>query len=393
MPNVKSRSAISGDIHSIQSVILRLFASVISVEKKKRKLTKTSEDLMDETKLSLKECVIEIDRQLRSSEITFRGKNTPPNPSVIKTSDLKEPPFVVNGINIFQTCLGVNYITIEQSRAFEDDNYPILITGAVGSGKTLVLLAKTIHLILTKPGNTILLVVCNDFELVSYSEIFQKANFKVFERRESEDKIDENLLAEHDIIISHDDMTPLGAHQLYTDIILNSRISKISTKKKTLFIDDIQALNSPRPPEAVHEGWSCATVDSTQVSASYYIRKIENKFKNSQIHWLGKSYRNTQNINSQLITINLKCKLSKQKLLVESESLQLSHIPEHGHFIHGPQIIVKLYRMPRKKCFFYKLFAKELDQNSDFYQDSRISCAFLMECSMVCRLEQSLTVR
>ena len=141
MPNVKSRSTISGDIHSIQSVILRLFASVISVEKKKRKLTKTSEDLMDETKLSLKECVIEIDRQLRSSEITFRGKNTPPNPSVIKTSDLKEPPFVVNGINIFQTCLGVNYITIEQSRAFEDDNYPILITGAVGSGKTLVLLA------------------------------------------------------------------------------------------------------------------------------------------------------------------------------------------------------------------------------------------------------------
>ena len=62
-------------------------------------------------------------------------------------------------------------------------------------------------------------MVCNDFELVSYSEIFQKANFKVFERRESEDKIDENLLAEHDIIISHDDMTPFGVHEFNTDII------------------------------------------------------------------------------------------------------------------------------------------------------------------------------
>ena len=158
----------SGNIKTIRNVIMRLFAS--------------DKGKVCEKNLSLTECVKEIDRKLRNSEITFRGKNTPPNPSVIETSELNDLPFVVKGINIFKTCLQLNYITTDQQKAFEDNSYPIVITGAVGSGKTLVLLAKAIHLILTQPGTKIFIMTHNNNELVSYPEIFKTAGIAVYER-------------------------------------------------------------------------------------------------------------------------------------------------------------------------------------------------------------------
>ena len=389
--SVIGNKTLSGDITKLQSAILRLFAS--------------HKGQVNERLLSLKECVVEIDRKLRTSEITFRGKNSPPNPSVIKTSEFKDPPFVVKNINIFETCLKLNYITNEQRIAFEDINYPILITGAAGSGKTIVLLAKAVHTVLTQPGTKVFILFQSDFKLASYSEIVERAGIKVYEygfQQENLKKFDDNFLTEHNIIICH------GYPSNYRDF--NSKAKSESPELKLLlFADDSQDDDFYWQPDGwlpagwQPNGWSCLVADFTQESQLYrsdlqqWLATVE-KERNFKTHWLGRSYRNTHNIVSQLIQLGEKNAKYKRSNGIERDGLipQLSLIPKHGHFIHGPQITVKIYRLPEEvtqnyyHCFVDKLINKENDQYSEFCLDSQISCAFLLKNSLVHNLEQSL---
>ena len=382
--SVFGNKTLSGDITKIQSAILRLFASYKGQKNEKC--------------LSLKECVVEIDRKLRNSEITFRGKNTPPNPSVIKTKELKDPPFVVKNINIFETCLKLNYITNEQRIAFEDINYPILITGAAGSGKTIVLLAKAIHTVLTQPGTKVFILFQGDFNLARYSEIVKRAGIKVYEygfEQGDLNKFDVNFLTEHDIIICH------GYPSNYHDFNKKAK-DQCPELNLLLFADDSQDDDFFWHP-AGWESWSCLVADFTQES-QVYRSDLEKRLatmkekRNFKIHWLGRSYRNTHNIVSQLIQLGEKNAKHKWSTGIERAGLipQLSLIPKHGHFIHGPQIIVKIYRLPEElkqndyHCFVDKLIDKEYNQYSEFCVDSQISCAFLLKNSLVYNLEQSL---
>ena len=376
---VMSETVLLGDIKTLQNVVLRLFASGGNIGKKKK-----SHEI-DEAKLSLKECVIEIDKQLRNSEITFRGKNTPSNPSVIKTSDLKEPPFVVNGVNIFKTCLEVNYITVEQKNAFEDDNYPILITGAAGSGKTMVLLAKAISLILTKrhtkteltQQHTKVFIMFSN-ELTSYSEIFKKAGLKLIE---GSNWFDESLYTQDDIIIRHMPGTR-GVNYKYRDP---------QDTELHLFVDDCQdQVHYWECNYGLGDKWSCLAVDCTQANEDnrrFYRNWLNGERqtdRNLKFHWLGKSYRSTHNIVSQLIELGKQYELKKQQTeIVDKGEQQFTHIPEHGHFIHGPQLRVKISRneqmaLKNLPCFLDKLITRELNQDSEIYEDPKISCAFIL---------------
>ena len=340
----------------------------------------------DEAKLSFKECVIEIDKQLKNSEITFRGKNTPSNPSLIKTSDLEEPPFVVNKINIFKTCLEVSYIKIEQKNAFVDDNYPVIISGAAGSGKTMVLLAKAISLILTKrhtkteltQQHTKVFIMFSN-ELTSYSEIFKKAGLKLIE---GSNWFDESLYTQDDIIIRHMPGSRGGVNYKYRDP---------QDTELHLFVDDCQAQDFYWECNyGLGDKGSCLAVDCTQAqkhNSSFYTDWLNQKIqtnRNFKLHWLGKSYRNTHNIVSQLIELGKKCKLKKQQSEIKDESeQQVAHFPEHGNFIHGPTIKVKVYRheqmaLKNLPCFLDKLITRELNQDSEIYQDSKIGSAFIL---------------
>ena len=382
--SVLGNKTLSGDITKIQSAILRLFTS--------------HKGQKNEKCLSLKECVVEIDQKLRNSEITFRGNNTPPNPSVIKTSELKDPPFVVKNINIFETCLKLKYITNEQRNAFEDENYPIVITGAAGSGKTIVLLAKAIHTVLTQPGTKIFILFQGDFKLARYSEYVERAGIKVYEYGFDEEDLNKlvDKLAEHDIIICH------GYPLNYFDFILKANGKFFPELNLLLFADDSQDDDFFWHPYDL-ECWSCLVADFTQESQVYrsdlqqWLARVKEE-RNFKIHWLGRSYRNTHNIVSQLIQLGEEKAKHKRSNGIERDGLvlQLSPIPKHGHFIHGPEIIVKIYRLPEElkqndyHCFVDKLIDKEYNKYSEFCVDSQISCAFLLKNSLVYNLEQSL---
>ena len=151
-----------GDIDKIQCVLLRLLAN-----------GKTGPRI-DESKVNLAECVREIGLKLRDSEITFRSKNRPDNPNVWKTSDLP----LVEGINIFQDCLGLKYITTEQKDAYESTEEHLIISGPCGSGKTLILLARLIRLALTEPDAKIAFYVHSEKKLFNYQNIFASTPIK-----------------------------------------------------------------------------------------------------------------------------------------------------------------------------------------------------------------------
>ena len=106
---------------------------------------------------------------------------------------------------------------------------------------------------------------------------------------------------------------------------------------------------------------------------------------------------------SPLKTKNLisKCKLKKQQSEIKDGSeQQVAHFPEHGHFIHGPTIKVKVYRheqiaLKNLPCFIDKLITRELNQDFEIYQDSKIGSAFILSLlsgggQWVFTLEQSL---
>ena len=381
--NVNGKKTFSGDITKIQSAVLRLFASHKGQANKKT--------------LSLKECVVEIDLKLRNSEITFRRKNTPPNPSVIKTSsELKNAPFVMQNINIFETCLKLNYITDEQKNAFEDENYPILISGATGSGKTIVLLAKAIHIILKERGTKVFILFQSNFKLATYSDIIKRAGIRVYEYEAGLNKVDDSILPEHDIIICH------GYPANFDELDLKAKA--VSPELKLLFFaDDCQDDDWFWTTEDGGK-WSCLVADFTQES-QLFRRDLQQRLarlketRNFKIHWLRRSYRNTHNIVSQLIQLGEKNAKHKRLAETERDGLlpQLSLIPKHGHFIHGPQVTVKIYRLPEEvthsdyHCFVDKLINKEYNQYSEICLDSQISCAFLLKNSAVFSLEQSLT--
>ena len=319
-----SREKVCGDIDKIQCVLLRLLAN-----------EKTGTRI-DESKVSLAECVREIDRKLRDSEITFRSEKRPNNPNVWKTSELP----LVEGINIFQDCLGLKYITTEQKDAYESTADHLIISGPSGSGKTLILLARIIRLALTKPESKIAFYVQHSKKLVNYEDIFKSASIKFWIGDESDSSRPDESAAICDL-------TPQV--QIFHGKSAFDRARSFDSFHY-LFLDDFQSGVMSldfitAAPKINGVGFDLTQADFLQQNFSKH--QANDFLKEFQFIKLEKTYRNTHNIVTQLMTLSEHKRLSKlQKRFPYSDNLlhrTFFHIPSYGHFIHGPQVLVNIY--------------------------------------------------
>ena len=123
-----------------------------------------------------------------------------------------------------------------------------------------------------------------------------------------------------------------------------------------IFRDDLQCTNLPYQPITIHPTVNSIGVDFNQVVAERIMFSEEEdteSFENLQdqfetIH-LGKTYRNTHNIVSQLMTLS---KYKKESFLLKicPEVVKpFIHTPSHGHFVHGPQLHVGIYHAGYQK--------------------------------------------
>ena len=319
-----------GDIERIQCALLRLFAA----GKKGDRRT------VDESKLSLSECVREIDRKLRDSEITFRTEKRLANPNVLRTSELP----LVEGINIFQDCLRLKYITTEQWNAYNDERKRLVIAGPSGSGKTLVLIARMIRLALSEPQSKIVFSVGNGMKLIEYSDIFRRAGIKVDEH--------ENFYAQNKHASGNTQVEIIHRHPFFD-------IDRIISPNDYLFVDDLQNIMNSRA--SLFETRSLESdvpmngggIDLCQSDLLNIDWPMEYKFKamldflkNYNITWLRKTYRNTRNIVSLLMALQPAYQEQTEflRLFDTSRLFRDFLIPlSHGHFIHGPQLLLQFH--------------------------------------------------
>ena len=339
-----SWETVCGDIDKIQCVLLRLLAN-----------EKTG-PRVDESKVSLAECVREIDRKLRDSEITFRSEKRPNNPNVWKTSELP----LVEGINIFQDCLGLKYITTEQKNAYESTEEHLIVSGPSGSGKTLILLARIIRLALIKPKSKIAFYVQNSKKLVDYEDIFKSAPIKFWIGDESDSS------RAHESDSSRPDM-PDSSRPDMSDSSRPDMSDSSRPHESGLYLPDVQVRifhqESPIDRARSFDSFDYAFLDDlqtevmspdffsarrkmngiamdfnqadfTQKPYSLYADQARTYLEKFQNIKLEKTYRNTHNIVTQLITLSRLKKPYYHKFL---------HIPSYGHFIHGPQVLVNIY--------------------------------------------------
>ncbi|XP_063681714.1 uncharacterized protein LOC134816688 [Bolinopsis microptera] len=118
---------------------------------------------------SLGYCINQIDKALKSADISQNIKNP-------VTKSVKVSP------DIFKNYLGINCLTDEQKEIFHDDVTSQFITGAAGTGKTLLLFGKAIQLFL-KPSNDEqakkkMLFITGTMDLAHIEDLFQKVGMK-----------------------------------------------------------------------------------------------------------------------------------------------------------------------------------------------------------------------
>ena len=310
-----------GDNERIQCALLRLFAA----GKKGDRRT------VDESKLSLSECVREIDRKLRDSEITFRTEKRLANPNVLRTSELP----LVEGINIFQDCLRLKYITTEQWNAYNDERKRLVIAGPSGSGKTLVLIARMIRLALSEPQSRIVFLVANEMKLIKFSDIFRRAGIKV-------DEV-EHLYRQNKHASGNTQVEIIHRRPFFY-------IGRIISPNDYLFVDDLQNIVNFRasPSEILlfamgvpvnGVGIDLGQSELTDIDGPFveHFKSILNFLKNYNITWLRKTYRNTHNIVSHLMALS-------SVYQEDTECFRDILVPlSHGHFIHGPQLLIQFH--------------------------------------------------
>ncbi|XP_063710403.1 uncharacterized protein LOC134838961 [Symsagittifera roscoffensis] len=133
----KSKTSIDGDIGKIQSVLIQMFA--IGTNNKIEEIEISPAIRKLKNKISLADCVVDIDRKLRDGRITFERENRSSKPNVSKISDTSDtkldklPAFLKtsnpadtaltdNDKKFFKDYLGLNYVTNEQWKAYQNQN-------------------------------------------------------------------------------------------------------------------------------------------------------------------------------------------------------------------------------------------------------------------------------
>ena len=464
----KSKTSIDGDIGKIQSVLIQMFA--IGTNNKIEEIEISPAIRKLKNKISLADCVVDIDRKLRDGRITFERENRSSKPNVSKISDTSDtkldklPAFLKtsnpadtaltdNDKKIFKDYLGLNYVTNEQWKAYQNQSRYQIITGPTGSGKTLILLAKIFHLALTDSDSKIKFRVANHVDLVEYKSLFEKARIKVAEVQENH-PFNREELKNNQILIIHQpnfDLSDDFDFEFIDDYQINlcqNTDQEISGKRKgfVLTVDlnqkpmgtktatpkDISQnyglFDSAKPDQLSACYRSTRNIVSQLITLSEHIhnhaQKTENqseianqtKEQENQTSQIGNQTKEKENSTEQKKNLpeqSNKLPEDKKNLLDEKENQEedqekladkkedgndklqheakqkeietkkldsqtretekLSHIPLYGHFIHGPQILVQVYRQDAIEYFHWdtieKIFNLEI-------KDREIECAF-----------------
>ena len=143
----------------------------------------------DITTCSLPKCIMDIDSKLRRTLVTRKsvdevaaevnrssGKNKGRKNTSCK-KDYPENPEMVDAPTLFKKYLNVKTLTKDQLDIFESKERFLWVEGPAGSGKTIVMLSKIIHLALTTPPEKrILLVIPGDFTFPAVERQFKFLN-------------------------------------------------------------------------------------------------------------------------------------------------------------------------------------------------------------------------
>ena len=101
----------------------------------------TEKNTFDKDKCSLGRCIKDIDEKLQCGKLTFR-KN---NPNIVPAPD------------IFKDFLGIENLTKQQWEVYISNKKLLWIDGPAGGGKSIILIAKIIELVLSKKSSQVIL--------------------------------------------------------------------------------------------------------------------------------------------------------------------------------------------------------------------------------------------
>ena len=287
----------------------------------------------DNSAIGFAETLKDIDKKLRISEITYVSKNRQNSPNVEKTSGLLSADIDLMNttgcpqqqkINIFHDILGLEYITKNQKEAFEQKSKHLIITGCAGSGKSLILIARLIHQSLTNEKQKILLLVFNETKLHDYKLVFQNEKAPIDYADVSEKNFNLNLWQSSvGIVHCSTNLPDTNCQKLLQNLPENVIV----------YIDDAHASNF----DFSSLNCACIAIDFNQ---SHLLRDqcLNMKTEGFDIFSLKHNYRSTWNIVSNMKSLSEAIELKeKQQQNFLIHDTKLSHHPNHGHLIHGPQ--------------------------------------------------------
>ena len=322
----------------------------------------TDKKLCDELKCSLAKAIMDIDDELKKGNITFLSKNRPPNPNVIKATDIVSANVNQDDIvNIFSDIIGVEYLTAEQHDAFNRDRN-LLINGPVGSGKTIILLAKIIQVINSNVDNRAVLYIfsndnisCERYQDTLYEAKINNEVIVVNPNNDSSENIAQKVLdSSYRVVIlrmplfrtifSHT-LTKLMESNLHVFIDDWQGISGPSGVEKLLYAEVLQLFRELSPTNCVW--WA---FDFTQ---SLFLYAAKDRFLSlthiysfikdiplENIVTFSLNLRNTSDITDILSKTRERIILQLSENKIEDYNKLFIPMIKQGHFVHGPKIVV-----------------------------------------------------
>ena len=310
----KAETNYKGNFNGVKHALLALWA--------------TEHTIIDESQMQISKVIKETDKKLRDGFITFIRKNGAlSSRNIVETAKIETAK--IDGLNVFKI-LKIEYITKEQQKVFEKPTLRLVITGCVGSGKSLVLIARFLHKKLTQVSSKMALLVFNQVKLVEYVQIFKDAYIEVTDV--NEDKFDPETL-KNGVVIIHCNT--------------NKELSQIPDVIKKLpsdtivYIDDAHASSTNFAPL----NWESLAVDLNQSHLARDEGTPQWDLSNLDVEYLSRNYRSTPEIVTYLekLSYHIMKEDETQQNLINAPA-ELLHIPRNGHLIHGPQLTLDVWR-------------------------------------------------
>ena len=323
--------------------------------------------IIDKSEMNFSTVINAIDKNLRESCISFVRKNGALSSSnIVETATIETAN--INGLNIFKI-LKIEHITKEQQTLFEiSSSKQLVITGCVGSGKSLILIARFLHKKLTQVKSKMALLVFNQVKLVEYEQIFKDAN----------------ITDVSDINVDHFNPEVLHNSVVIIRCSTNEKVPQISElieklqKNYSVYIDDAHASSAC----FAALDWESLSVDLNQ---SHLVRQKGTPIwdlSKLDVKYLNLNYRSTPEIVSYLrkLSKHIETEDETQQNLINAP-LKLLHHPSSGHFIHGPPLILDIWRNHDTEAtekLIKFLIGEFYDTNSQFNEEGVKSKVFIL---------------